>query len=59
VPIELLKQEKYMKVLVEVLIMISPAIPHLSNECWSAIKDNLKTQHFDTVFNLHLIFNLL
>ena len=52
-------EERYLKVLIELLIMYSPAIPHFTNECWSALKDNLKTDYFDTVIFLVSFFVLL
>ena len=42
-------EERYLKVFIEILIMISPAAPHFSNECWAALKDKIKSDYFDRV----------
>jgi leucyl-tRNA synthetase len=59
VPIELLLEDRYLKAVIEILIMIAPAIPHFSNECWAALRNKLTTEHFDAVIKLKQSLNLL
>jgi leucyl-tRNA synthetase len=46
-PKELQQSDEYQKLLVELLIVVSPAIPHFANECWNALKDSLTIKTYD------------
>lgn len=46
-PKDLQQSEDYQKLLVELLVVVSPAIPHFANECWNALKASLTIENYD------------
>ena len=51
-----------MDLVVEILIVISPVIPHFASECWDRLKTNFITTTFDKViiiFDLYYLFYYL